>query len=59
MAVDERALAVGLEQDVAGVEIAEPHVPVDALRHDDAAAEVEVEADALGPSWVGTGAGSG
>jgi hypothetical protein len=44
-AVDERALAVDREQDVAGVEVGEPHVP-GAGGQSDAAAEVEVEADA-------------
>ena len=48
-AVDAAGLELGLEQDVAGVEIAQPHAPgLLALRHDDPAAVVEIEPDALG-----------
>ena len=49
-AVDPAGLELGLEQDVAGVEIAQAHAPrVLALRQDHPAAVVEIEPQPFGP----------
>lgn len=55
-AADPSGLGLGLVQNVASVEVGNPHPPgVLAFRQHHPAALVEIEAHALGPCWVGTG----
>ena len=59
-AVDASGLELGLEQDVAGIEIAQSHAPgMLGFRQHDAAAIVEIEQEAFGPCCVGMSAGAG
>ena len=59
-AVDAAGLELGLEQNVAGVEIAEPHPPgMLALRQTTRQPSLKSNRRPLGPSWVGISAGAG